>query len=426
VTEATVKATLILAIGLALLQASTSRGHDVVQVTDDGYLNYMPSLIERADGSLMIAYERLDASFESGDILVTTSDDGASWEAPTTVVAGPGNERHPALVQMLDGSYHLYYLSDETGGYRIHRAASPDGETWTPAGLVDLGWTSEHLVNPTVCREADGSLTMAYDWLSNGGYVAHSEDGITWDHDRTYVSGGSLNRIARHSDGTYSLSYQKRTGAQYWQIDIFTRVSPDRVSWSPEERVTTNLNSHDSYPVELSDGQYALYYAKSVGGSPYDLYSVVSDDGASWHSEENWLPYAGWDTQPHPVRLSSGLIAIAWARGPVQTDTEVHFALVEPPTLAPETGTEADLILSLSPNPFRDRLEIRAAATGASTVSICDVAGRVVRSFEPAPGGERLVWNGTDAAGHPVAAGIYFVRASTPGGPAFAKAVLLR
>jgi hypothetical protein len=414
---------LVLTTGFALLLTAASGAHDVVQVTDDGYLNYMPSLIERADGTLMIAYERLDVNFESGDIMVTTSDHGVVWAAPAPVVAGPGNERHPALVQLADGSYQIHYLSDETGGYRIHVATSPDGVTWTPRGIVDLGWTTEDLVNPTVCREDDGSLTMTYDYLSNGGYVAHSADGITWDHDRTNVSAGSLNRVARHSDGTYVVSYQKRTGTQYWQIDVFTRTSTDRVNWTPETRVTTNQNSHDSYPIELADGQYALYYAKSLGGSPYDLYSVASDDGAAWHSEENWLPYAGWDTQPHPVTLSSGLVAIAWARGPVQTDTEVHFVLVEPPTEVPAAGALSEPALSLSPNPFRDVLGID---TRAPACDVYDAAGRHVRQLDRSAPGADLAWDGTDTAGRPVAAGVYFVRADVLRSPAIAKAVLLR
>lgn len=266
----------------ALLAAPIARAYDVVQVTDDACLSYMPSLIERADGSLMIAYERLDASFENGDIMVVSSDDGAGWTTPLVVVAGPGNERHPALVQMVDGAYHVYYLSDETGGYRIHWASSMDGVSWAPNGIVDLGWTTENLVNPAVWREKDGSLTMTYDYLSNGGYIAHSDDGVTWDHGRANVSDGSLNRVMRHSDGTYVVSYQKRTGIYYRQIDIFTRVSLDRLAWSPETRVTTNQNSHDSCPIELEDGQYALYHAKSTGGDPYDLHSVVSDGGVTW------------------------------------------------------------------------------------------------------------------------------------------------
>ncbi|MFH1679517.1 MAG: sialidase family protein, partial [Candidatus Eisenbacteria bacterium] len=244
----------LVAVALLLARGTIPvAGQSPVQVTHDSYLNYMPSLLQRADGGLLIVYERLDAAFENGDLMAVFSDDGLSWTPPGVVVAGPGNERHPSVVQRDDGSFLVFYLSDETGGYKIHHASSPDGTAWSALGAVDLGWTTESLVNPTVCREPDGSFTMAYDRLSTGGCVAHSEDGLAWDHLKTSVSTGSLNRIVRHRNGTYLLSYQRRTGLYYYQIDIFSKTSPDRASWSGENRVTTNQNSHDSFPLELAD-----------------------------------------------------------------------------------------------------------------------------------------------------------------------------
>lgn len=255
-----------------VLIASAACSYDIVPVTDDGYLNYMPSLLECDDDSLMIVYERLDSDYGNGDLMLTVSADGTVWSPPRAIVATSGNDRHPSVIQLPGGTYQVYYLSDETGGYRIHMADSPDGTTWTRRGIVDLGWTTEDLVNPTVFSENDGSLTMSYDVLSSGGHVAHSEDGTMWDHDRTNASTGSLNRIMRHSDGTYVLSYQCKTGIWYYQIDVFTKTSTDRLNWSAENRVTYTQNSHDSFPIELADGRYGLYYATSTGGDPYDLY----------------------------------------------------------------------------------------------------------------------------------------------------------
>jgi hypothetical protein len=418
----------------ALLVPAGAPAYDIVQVTDDAYLNYMPSMLERDDGTLMLAYERLDASFADGDILVTTSVDGTSWSTTTVVVDGPGNERHPALVQLDDGSFQVYYLTDESGGYRIHMADSPDGTAWTARGEVDLGWTTEDLVNPTVIVEDDGSLTMTYDVLSDGGYIAHSTDGATWDQATTRVSSGSLNRIMRHSDGTYVLSYQRKTGIWYYQIDVFTKTSTDRVTWSGENRVTTNQNSHDSFPVEPADGQYALYYAVSNGGDPYELVSRVSPDGVGWGSEVPWLPYAGWDTQPHPVVLTSGVVALAWARGPEQDDTEVHVALLDPPTGIVEgpgadpgasQGPEQESpFLRASPNPFRGRtvLSFAGAPDGPRPVVIHDVAGRLVRRLD---GGREVLWDGRDNAGRLLPSGVYFAR-SAGKAAAPTKLVLLR
>jgi len=424
--------------------ASACGAYDVVQVTEDPYLNYMPSMVELPSGALAIAYERLDSNFENGDIMITFSADGTDWSTPSAVVSGPGNERHPALVTLSNGTHQVYYLSDETGGYRIHMADSPDGSSWVARGVVDLGWTTEGLVNPTVIAEPDGSLTMSYDVLSDGGYVAHSPDGSTWDNDMTRVSDGSLNRVSKHSDGTYVVSYQRKTGIWYYQIDIFTKTSSDLLGWSPENRVTYTQNSHDSFPIELADGQHALYYATSTGGDPYDLYSRVSPDGASWHSQESWLPYSGWDTQPHPVRLTNGVVALAWARGATQSTTQVHFALLDPPTGVPsgEPGTEhadagneesADaatngLILGASPNPFA-RVAVVALSrrsTADIELTVHDVAGRLVRRLPAAAGSREVVWDGRDAEGRDLPSGIYFVRAADHHVTDTVRLVLLR
>ena len=422
----------ILPAAVALLCLTPTAGaYDIVQVTDDTHQNYMPSLAQLADGTLMIAYERLDANFENGDILVTFSDDGSTWTTPTLAVGTAGNERHPALVQLGDGTFQIYYLSDETGGYRIHMASSPDGFAWTRNGIVALGWSTENLVNPTVCVESDGALTMAYDVLSNGGYVAHSTDGAAWDQDRTNVSTGSLNRIMRHSDGTYVLSYQRRTGIYYYQIDIFTKTSSDRVSWSGENRVTTTMNSHDSFPLELADGSYGLFYATSTGGNPYELFTRDCVDGTAWSNDLPWLPYAGWDTQPHPVTLADGRVAMAWARGPSQANTEVHFVILDPSTdvVAPAVSPTPSRTPSLafSANPFTGRVTVTCDEPGASgPLRVHDVSGRLVRTLDAASLTCGVVWDGTGDGGRPLPSGVYFLRTVTDAGVAHGKAVLLR
>ncbi|MCD4690232.1 T9SS type A sorting domain-containing protein [bacterium] len=422
------------AAALLLIAAGHAAAYTVVQITNDAHQNYMPSLVQLHDETLMIAYERLDTNFENGDILVTFSDDGSSWTTPALAVNTAGNERHPALVQLANGSFQLYYLSDEVGGYRIHMASSPDGHVWTREGTVALGWSTESLVNPTVCVEANGSLTMTYDVLSNGGYIAHSADAATWDQDRTNVSTGSLNRIMRHSDGTYVLSYQRKTGIWYYQIDIFTKTSSDRVSWSGENRVTYTQNSHDSFPLELADGSHGLFYATSTGGNPYDLFSRDSTDGASWGNELSWLTYSGWDTEPHPITLVDGRVALAWPKGPNQDNTEIHFVILDPSTsVAWPNGDEApkssggNLCLAFSANPFADRLTIWCEdAAGDAEIRIYDVTGRRVGTLVTTALQDGAIWDGADDAGRSLPSGVYLMRAVTDAGAATGKIVLLR
>ena len=272
---------------------------------------------------------------------------------------------------------------------------------------------------------------MTYDVLSNGGYVAHSADGITWDQNRTNVSTGSLNRIMRHTDGTYVLSYQRKTGIYYYQIDIFTKTSSDLVSWTGENRVTTTMNSHDSFPLELADGGYGLFYATSSGGNPYELFTRDCTDGVAWANEIPWLPYSGWDTEPHPITLADGRVAMAWPKGPAQSNTEIHFVILDPSSGVVHPIASAPLPraprLAFSRNPFSDRVTVSCDAdTPSGTVIVHDVAGRLVRRMDAPRLADGVVWDGTDESGRRLPSGIYFLCAETAMGRARGRIALLR
>jgi hypothetical protein len=76
--------------------------------------------------------------------------------------------------------------------------------------------------------------------------------------------------------------------------------------------------------------------------------------------------------------------------------------------------------VSAYPNPFRGTitLEIDASRSAAAvSATVFDAAGRRVRSLvAPADGGvARVRWDGRDASGRPVPAGVYFVRAADGG-----------
>lgn len=86
-------------------------------------------------------------------------------------------------------------------------------------------------------------------------------------------------------------------------------------------------------------------------------------------------------------------------------------------TAPPVTRTR---IVSSQPNPFRSETTIRTEILSAGEVSVqvYDVSGRSVRTLfrgvRPA-GRFEFVWDGRDGQGHPVSAGMYFVRLSAGG-----------
>lgn len=95
-------------------------------------------------------------------------------------------------------------------------------------------------------------------------------------------------------------------------------------------------------------------------------------------------------------------------------------------------GLAPPLSLSVGyPNPFGPRTEIAYALprAGEAELAIFDIAGRRVRVLlaGPQPAGAGSVrWDGRDAAGRTVAAGLYFARLSTGGRSETQRLVLLR
>jgi hypothetical protein len=84
------------------------------------------------------------------------------------------------------------------------------------------------------------------------------------------------------------------------------------------------------------------------------------------------------------------------------------------------------------PNPCRGVLTIDYAVSAdhpTAAIAVYDVAGRLVRTLRsgPAtPGGDVVTWNGTNASGDEVAAGVYFVRAAMGPVRLERKVVMLR
>lgn len=300
---------LLSAPALCAEQAVTSgAGHD-----------YQPAILRAADGSLLLVFERLNASF-SGDLwLSRSSDDGASWGAPAPAIGSSANERHPALLQLGDGSFVLFYLKSVAGGYRLYRATSADGEHFAEQGALDLGWgASSGEINPHAIRHPDGTLTLSYQRLGGGSYVAQSSNnGLSWDQHKTVIAAdGLLPRIAlRPSDGRYLATYQVGPPP----LTLYSKTTTDLRNWPAEpDLLAAGADSHDSLPVLMPDGAFVVFYIAAVDGGPFDVFSRRSGDGASYEAPWPQVQSAdALDVEPHPlVGGSAGTVQLYWGRSP--------------------------------------------------------------------------------------------------------------
>ena len=347
-------------LGLTVLGAQAA----VVPVTP-GFSDYQPSVIRTQDGTRLLVFERLDAS-QSGNLWITRSGDGGeTWSAPQSIIATSANERHPALLELAPSSYALFYFkgTGSNASYRILRATSSDGITFTEQGALDLGWASGGEINPHVIRHADGTLTMSYQRIGAGSYLARSFDGgASWDTLRTAIATGSqLPRIAfRESDGLYLASYQVGSNP----LSMHVKVTHNPYDWSalPQD-FAIDGNHHDSLPVVMPDGAFALFWIVATG-SQFDLRVRRSSDGLAWEPARiiTATP-AENDVQPHPlVGDSPGVVELYWGRAaPVGQN---NFRIVRDPAV---------VVLDAV---FADGFEYPAATAAGSIVRGSAVEGR--------------------------------------------------
>jgi len=88
------------------------------------------------------------------------------------------------------------------------------------------------------------------------------------------------------------------------------------------------------------------------------------------------------------------------------------------------------LRVTMSPNPFRNRIEIRLAGKNSAALkgkpvqlAIYATSGRLVKQVSMK---EKFVWDGKDADGHRLPAGIYFLRLNAGGLKYSTQMVLLK
>jgi hypothetical protein len=313
----------VLVAGIAITAFDATVADAFENVTGGIATDYQPSVIRsRDDGARIVVFERLDAA-QSGDLWLTRSaDDGASWSEPVAIVATDANERHPALLQLGPSNYVLFYLSGTgaTSSFRIARATSSDGIAFDAHGAIDLGWTTGGEINPHVIRHADGRLTMSYQRLGTGAYVAESLDGgVTWDTRRTSIAAGAaLPRIAfRDSDGLYLASYQVNPGDN--ALHVFVKTTHDVTDWSAAAAdFAVEGNHHDSLPVVMPDDAFAVFWIRASGNA-FDIAVRRSRDGFVWSAPLAVTASPGADdVEPHPlVGASATDVELYWGRAAV-------------------------------------------------------------------------------------------------------------
>jgi hypothetical protein len=116
--------------------------------------------------------------------------------------------------------------------------------------------------------------------------------------------------------------------------------------------------------------------------------------------------------------------------GPVITH-DAYIMIASPVGVDDRAPAARGLVLRAGPNPTRGVVTLSTGcdADGYQALDVLDVTGRVVRhlggGWRPA-GARTVVWDGTDAAGRGVPAGVYLVRFEAGASALVRRVALLR
>ena len=323
--------------------------------------------------------------------LYETSDGGETW-APVGIFHG----RTPT------GLCGMFVVNDSTvvavgrvRGPAFFVKTTDRGRTWTStdmsehaAGLIDV-----YFPHPDTGFAV--GLTDSNHDQSSGIVLATTDGGKTWqERFRTSRTGEWCWKISFPSRRTGYVSLQRNSRAPIYIL----KTSDGGASW--EEK----LFSESHYYVQGIG--FATETTGWIGGNSSDPSYMTTDGG------ETWTPYA-IGSRLNRFRFLGDSLGYAAGR-------TIHKFTADGPTSITEVPGIAGAIEQVFPNPFHESATLRytLAGHGHVQISVHDVLGRQVRTLrtdvQPA-GSHEVMWDGADAAGRLVAAGLYIVVVRTGG-----------
>ena len=282
----------------------------------------------------------------------------------------------------------------------------------------------------------DGTGTLASAGTFEGGnqesglaVADANRDGILDVYVGTF-GGRTVSLLLGDGDGGFRMSDTQAVPGNSWML------APGDMNGDGYADVVSVNSAGNSVSVILTDGRGGLYPAESYHPGVFPLAVDVGDldgDGdldvvtSNWASAD-WPVYSNFGDGSLSLlrRLdasSAGSCAVLHDRngdgtlditGIDEADDLIFLFRTEPLAPPPPGGSFPPPF----PNPFSDVANVRFAleASGPVQIRIYDLRGRLVRGLhdgEMPAGGHRVRWDGTDARGMPVPAGVYLVRLST-------------
>jgi hypothetical protein len=404
-------------------------GGALADVNGDG----VPDLVQANQGNSIVPTRPARVFLGNGTTFATTP----AWSSSDAVIS------NTAAVADLDESSVVTVLADTFAGdgvRRIFRLSRPSAASIdrvevlpgpTPRFTVDRAAGRIHFADPPAAGstvEVDWTYAEYPDlafarWINFATAVYHNDSGTlpplpTWDTGDPSATDRGAAFSDPDGDG---------------DLDLGLGNSGDPTSW------WRNDGGRLNGPVWQSDG--GLFYGTQEiawgdvdGDGDEDLATVEFSNGhlRVYLNENGVLDQAPTWTYDFPGSMSS----LAWgdvngdgwldlAAGPARGPATVFYN-TSGATAAPEVARGFAERIVAAPNPSLAGTVLAGLDPEGGPVEIFDARGVRVAELEPSRGAETVRWDGRDATGGKLAAGVYFARQETADGLRTGRIVRLR
>lgn len=411
-------------------------------VVPGSFADYGPRLAGDYGDGCHLVWQR--GSGTGGDIHYAYRPYGGGWVSEP-VTANATEDLTPDIADLMDGDgrVHIVWVGfDPISGTGKIFHGTRTGGSWTIERLAasELGpfWTG---AEPKVAVDGDGTVHVVYRGGDYGDYHAH---------------------YARKAGGQWTYQILASGNANDFTVDVTTGFSllvgmSGNDGWGFPSRIYVTESTDGGLtfgPAILASGSYSavlgnltsgwmgtIVIGSEVSGNIYTGNAIESLN----LSEPEYLPPVNQSTenpsggQAHCITRSitmTGQVTALYTNtnGGPPDSAEVYFLTVPPPGAVGEgsPAPPAALRLAVAPNPMRGETTISfplAPPPAGARALIADVAGRRVRDLTAdlaaSPNG-RLRWDGRDASGRRVGAGVYLLRVEAPGHDATSRLVVIR
>ena len=279
---------------------------------DYGSANWrIPAIICLDDGTLLAVndkrkYNETDLPEDIDIVYRRSSDYGATWSEPQTLIEGHGRGRgygDPALVQCPNGDvlcafagHNGYFQSSDSLPICVYLKRSTDhGLTWSDTvNLTSVLWDADSPYRSAFVASGNGlrlqrgshagrvlfaaALLRRDAWVSDN-YVIYSDDnGITWHRSQLAFEGGDEAKLMELTDGSVLISV-RRNGARG-----FNTSTDGGQTWGAQgtwPEMTVNACNGDM--LRLDDTTLLHSITNSINREDVSIF-VSNDEGKSWHS----------------------------------------------------------------------------------------------------------------------------------------------